>query len=311
MAPEAPPLDLDAVLVFLRSVATRAPDDPKVKAVEDWLKVWKAGHVAAGDSINSTLAWCLESTLEVQQKYLSAFSLLRGEEFYKAWCELERAEIRLHGLERHFLERWAEFQLGFIREHVARWQAVYPYKLFFSPEMRIRKKRCNICKQVVGIRTNCGHRTGEIYDGEYCLREVSDMEFLGTALVSSPVQKYSVPFLVDPETGNSVDHYDYSAPKFVFAGLSGPFDPWNYEWQVRRRPHSHYRDVGRNDPCPCESGSKYKKCCLKHDEGVAFPHLEIIFESLAPDSPKLTPAPVWPSSLKPLKDPWRVFRHED
>ncbi|MFC6049659.1 SEC-C metal-binding domain-containing protein, partial [Methylobacterium hispanicum] len=23
-----------------------------------------------------------------------------------------------------------------------------------------------------------------------------------------------------------------------------------------------YRDVGRNDPCPCGSGKKFKKCCL-------------------------------------------------
>jgi uncharacterized protein YecA (UPF0149 family) len=22
-------------------------------------------------------------------------------------------------------------------------------------------------------------------------------------------------------------------------------------------------DVGRNDPCPCGSGKKYKKCCMK------------------------------------------------
>jgi uncharacterized protein len=25
------------------------------------------------------------------------------------------------------------------------------------------------------------------------------------------------------------------------------------------------RDVGRNDPCPCGSGLKYKKCCLGRD----------------------------------------------
>jgi SWIM/SEC-C metal-binding protein len=24
--------------------------------------------------------------------------------------------------------------------------------------------------------------------------------------------------------------------------------------------------VGRNDPCPCKSGKKYKKCCLQKDE---------------------------------------------
>ena len=27
--------------------------------------------------------------------------------------------------------------------------------------------------------------------------------------------------------------------------------------------------VGRNDPCPCGSGLKYKKCCLKKKEGGA------------------------------------------
>ncbi|WP_429227939.1 DUF1186 domain-containing protein [Inquilinus ginsengisoli] len=27
------------------------------------------------------------------------------------------------------------------------------------------------------------------------------------------------------------------------------------------------RDVGRNDPCPCGSGKKYKKCCLGKDAG--------------------------------------------
>ena len=30
--------------------------------------------------------------------------------------------------------------------------------------------------------------------------------------------------------------------------------------------------VGRNDPCPCGSGKKYKACCLgKHGAGAAMP----------------------------------------
>ena len=28
--------------------------------------------------------------------------------------------------------------------------------------------------------------------------------------------------------------------------------------------------VGRNDPCPCGSGKKFKKCCLGKNESVAF-----------------------------------------
>ena len=27
--------------------------------------------------------------------------------------------------------------------------------------------------------------------------------------------------------------------------------------------------IGRNDPCPCGSGQKYKRCCLPRDEAAA------------------------------------------
>ena len=30
-----------------------------------------------------------------------------------------------------------------------------------------------------------------------------------------------------------------------------------------RPVHNPFRDVGRNDPCPCGSGKKFKKCCLR------------------------------------------------
>ena len=33
---------------------------------------------------------------------------------------------------------------------------------------------------------------------------------------------------------------------------------------VRARPvYSRGRHAGRNDPCPCGSGKKYKRCCLR------------------------------------------------
>jgi hypothetical protein len=31
---------------------------------------------------------------------------------------------------------------------------------------------------------------------------------------------------------------------------------------------NRYRNVGRNDPCPCGSGRKFKKCCLTADAGL-------------------------------------------
>jgi uncharacterized protein len=47
------------------------------------------------------------------------------------------------------------------------------------------------------------------------------------------------------------------------------FDEFDYENPVFTEPAVNpFRDVGRNDPCPCGSGKKFKKCCL-NKEGPA------------------------------------------
>lgn len=293
-----PAVDFARIIEWLRKPEQQDPT-ASVESIKHFLAEWKAEAVAAGDEDRATRAWCLERTLEVQQGYLRAFALLKVERFYDAWCELERAEIRLHGLERHFQGSFAEFRIDFIQQHIGRWQEIFPYRLFFSPEMRIDEKRCSICKEVRRIRGGCGHRVGQVYGGEYCVLEVTKMEFLGSALVSSPVQKYSVPFVVDPKTGESADHYDYRAVRYVVERLDRPFDGWVPEWQERRRPHSHYSDVGRDDPCPCErTGLRYTECCLLNDDGVLYPHLEITFLALPDDDSRLSAEPTWPETLK-------------
>ena len=48
-------------------------------------------------------------------------------------------------------------------------------------------------------------------------------------------------------------------------GEEGEYDEEDYEPR-RHEPVmpviNPNRNVGRNDPCPCGSGKKYKKCCL-------------------------------------------------
>lgn len=44
---------------------------------------------------------------------------------------------------------------------------------------------------------------------------------------------------------------------------------YNYEYDKTLLPEPYVRaekKIGRNDPCPCGSGKKYKKCCLDADE---------------------------------------------
>ncbi|HLA77477.1 MAG TPA: SEC-C metal-binding domain-containing protein [Vicinamibacteria bacterium] len=62
---------------------------------------------------------------------------------------------------------------------------------------------------------------------------------------------------------------------------------------------------GRNDPCHCGSGKKYKSCCLGTDEAVAREaraKAEAEAPAPAPDSVKVAPiAPVKP----PTRQPWK------
>ncbi len=48
-----------------------------------------------------------------------------------------------------------------------------------------------------------------------------------------------------------------------FAKIDGQ---WFYDWgrvSNESKSESSLKEVGRNEPCPCESGKKYKKCCGK------------------------------------------------
>jgi len=38
-------------------------------------------------------------------------------------------------------------------------------------------------------------------------------------------------------------------------------EPVNEVRAPQQEPYRHENKVGRNDPCPCGSGKKYKKCC--------------------------------------------------
>lgn len=60
------------------------------------------------------------------------------------------------------------------------------------------------------------------------------------------------------EAATSATKEDWDSRPFSFAS-SSTYDTFDAQIPVI----NPYRDVGRNDPCPCGSGRKFKKCCLK------------------------------------------------
>ena len=62
--------------------------------------------------------------------------------------------------------------------------------------------------------------------------------------------------------------------------------------------------LGRNDPCHCGSGKKYKQCCLGKDEEKArAARAKAAAEAPAPSAPATGPAPGTPRSK--TRQPWK------
>jgi len=261
---------------FLQRVANRTFEEKADIRSKDVLKEIKEQAVVRNDQAEAKTVWVYETIIEIQSNYLLAFRQMKNGSYYDAWCSLERVENNLHFIEPHYKPESDEYKLRFINKHTKQYQSLFPYKLFFSPALLVLEKMCSICQKPISIRNSCGHRIGEIYNGEMCCRIVNKVELLESSLVETPAQKYSVPFLKDPKSGQHRDHYNYALVRYLIERLNGPFDSWDVHWTKKRQPHSRYGHVGRNEKCPCESGKKYKNCCLR-EPGVLRPHCEFIF----------------------------------
>jgi hypothetical protein len=63
-------------------------------------------------------------------------------------------------------------------------------------------------------------------------------------------------------------------------------------------------NLGRNDPCPCGSGKKYKQCCLAKDEEKArAARAKAAAEAPVPAAEATTPAHAGPKHQ--TRQPWK------
>ena len=237
----------------------------------------KAAAVLSGDQLAAKLFWQAQAIASAQLSFESSFARMKEYKFYEAWCELERCELTVASLKRHFLPSPEDqHRIDYIQAMVGKWQALYPYKIFFSPEILKRRIECSTCGGRVSLRNPCGHEKGEIYDGEMCHHRVVECEILGLSAVTNPVQKYSVAFAASEDGSRSRDQYDYAIVKFAIDRLSSPYHAWHQEDQVRTVPASALAHVSADSRCPCGSGNNFGDCCASKAE-VTIPHCQFVF----------------------------------
>ncbi|WP_178944186.1 YecA family protein, partial [Paenibacillus odorifer] len=169
------------------------------------------------------------------------------------------------------------YNLKFTENIIKEYEKLFPYEYFTSRESIVKKESCSICGEINTIRKHCGHKVGKVYMGEMCSRIVEEFEILGFSIVTNPFDKYTVLFPQDKE-------YNYFMLEKLMPNLKKPYDNWYVDILKEKNPE--YRDIGRNDLCPCSSGIKYKKCCLNSDSGYTDHHRITLL-----DNPNVKPIP--------------------
>lgn len=264
--------------------ALKAPAVLTLQALLEWKDVILKGKSNAVELSNQEEAkayWICEVIVESHLLFQDAFNKIKQGEYYKAWCKLEQCELAINALERHYASSVDDpHHLLYVKEMIIQWQALFPYSVFFSPEILKRKVICSICGAVVKPRSQCGHKKGEIYNGEMCTHIVAECDLISISVVKDPVQKYSVAFLSAKENGEPIDHYDYSNLKFIADRLESPYHKWIHRITQRKIMRKEVDHLTPDSKCPCLSGNNYGECCVSKSEFLV-PHLQIEF-SVAP-----------------------------
>ncbi len=234
----------------------------------------KAAAIVRKDESEAFLIWCAQTIDSIQRGFISAFGSLKTGSFYEAWCQFERCEIDILSLSRHYPQTEDDpHRIAYIERMVLRWQAQYPYKVFFSPELLKKRVECSICGARVSPRSNCGHEKSNIYFGEMCYHKVTEVDLLSISIVQDPVQKYSVAFLSTDSDGEPVDHYNYGNLKFLVDRLDSAFHGWESYLTTRTMTASELAHLSPTQPCPCLSGKNFGECCMGKSE-MNVPHLQ-------------------------------------
>ena len=215
-------------------------------------------------------AWFLKVVSEERARHINSFNLMKEAKYYEAWCELEKTEIALPWLLKNKFFDPDIFETAKLLEQVKRIQTLFPYKVFFSPSIKVLEKLCSICESKIDPWNRCTHKKQNVYMGIECVAKITKAEIRSISVVFDPVQKYSV-VRTDP------DNLNYSLVKFWAEHISSPFEDWNLTWQTDYTPSGHFPDLKLLDACPCGSGRIYKNCCSTNP-GIRHPHAQFEFQ---------------------------------
>ncbi len=213
----------------------------------------------------------LENLFNLLNQYLEFWRKIYEGKLSKSWDPLQNFQSVLRMIYRFLLPPRPRF-LSHIERQSAEIEKLYPYTVFASIGVAVEYSECSICGKDMNS-FDCEHIKGELYRGEFAYAIVKGMKADHVAFVTNPEDKRCVICIDESAPGFYPVEYLH---QLVSERRLAPLEFSHIEEKKIAIPKETAL-AGRNDPCPCGSGKKYKKCCIDQ-QYVEKDHMDIIVE---------------------------------
>lgn len=237
----------------------------------------RIAHASSCDEVLNEI-FILEKYVRLFGYYGLLWQQIATSQFSESWSSLQSAFdlVRL-------IRRFSSLDISAIENQLYALETAYPYNIFFSMGAVIEQFECSICGKDIDS-FDCMHRKGELYRGQMAYgiaRNIIRLDHL--AIVDQPVDKRCVVSYSNDAPQFGVIRYIselLSSKKLLASNFGSIF------WEKRRSRSSDHRNIGRNDPCYCQSGLKFKKCCfdkafIEQDHAQILPAESLIERAVA------------------------------
>jgi len=213
----------------------------------------------------------LKEFVNLLKDYVSYWQLLVSNKFSESWSALQDVQDRLRTIYRFTNEPRPQI-LSHIERQCGELERLYPYRVFFSVGIVKEEAECSICGKSIDS-FECEHIAGELYRGHRAYGIVKQIKQLDhVSMVTNPADKRCTVQILDTSE-------QFNGVAYLATGIRDKvLEPLNFshlEFKKVRKPNNGIPIVGRNDPCPCGSGKKFKKCCIDKSF-IEMTHVDII-----------------------------------
>jgi hypothetical protein len=214
--------------------------------------------------------YVLDRYVDFLGRYGRLWEEICGQKFSDSWSLLQDAL----GLLR-ILKKFSHIPLEFFEVQLTELEKLYPYEIFISAGLVVEGLECTICGFDIDS-DQCSHIRGELYAGKMARAHVQKVvRFDHAAFVKNPEDKRCVVQYED--TGHQFNVIRYLA-NLLISRQCAISDCWHLTYSKRQLRNPDYQKRGRNEPCYCDSGKKFKRCCIAK-EYVEQDHIDIVREA--------------------------------